>query len=366
MSVELVYTADALEVHREAWDCLAGRALASNVFYESWMLLPALKQLAAKDIAVVLIWDLQRPDHLIGLFPLQSLSGFRRGLPFKHWLTWRHTYCYLGAPLIDRDQVLSCLEQVFAWCDQQKGLALTFSQLNDDALYQAIQSYCHTGKRYLNELDRHERALLDSDLSGAEYIEHALRKKKRKEFARLRRRLEESGIVHLHQYHSGHDDVRVWLDTFFKLEAQGWKGNAGTAIKLNDHEKAFVNSTVIAAAKTNRLLMYQLRLDEQAIASFIAFTSGGKGCFAFKIAYDEAFGQYSPGVLLMLDVTLMLQDQGKRIWVDSCAVPNHPMIDHIWRQRRLIVSPQISLKHCLSKPIFLAIRMVRFLRNVCN
>ena len=43
--------------------------------------------------------------------------------------------------------------------------------------------------------------------------------------------------------------------------------------------------------------------------------------------------RHSPGVLLILDVTKALfEEPGIRL-VDSCAIPGHPMIDNIWRER---------------------------------
>lgn len=362
MPIEIIHTADALEKYHQAWDDLVKAALQPNVFYEPWMLLPAFRMLAPRNVSIVLIWDDQDPGLLTGLFPLQKSDRFKRRLPFRHWLTWRHAYCYSGAPLVRRGGEQFCLQQIFAWCDQQHGLALTFSLLSDDVLYEAIKVYSRVHGRYLNESNRHERALLDSDLPGVAYIEDAVRKKKRKEFARLRRRLEELGSVQLQEYQSGSDDIEAWLDDFFGLEAQGWKGDVGTAITLNAQEKAFVISAVRSAANSGRLLFYRLCLEQRSLASIILFTDD-KACFAFKIAYDESFGQYSPGVLLMLDVTVLLQDRKKRMWVDSCAVPDHPMINHIWRQRRLMVSPQVSLRHWLAKPVFMAMGLIKFFRN---
>ena len=52
-----------------------------------------------------------------------------------------------------------------------------------------------------------------------------------------------------------------------------------------------------------------------------------------KIAFDEDFAKYSPGVLQILDATESLFAEGGIALVDSCAVPDHPMIDNIWRDR---------------------------------
>ena len=80
------------------------------------------------------------------------------------------------------------------------------------------------------------------------------------------------------------------------------------------------------------LRFWKLALDGEAIAIMFAMVSAGKAWLG-KIAYDEAFARYSPGVLLILDATKsILEDQAIAL-VDSCAIPDHPMIDHIWRER---------------------------------
>jgi hypothetical protein len=44
----------------------------------------------------------------------------------------------------------------------------------------------------------------------------------------------------------------------------------------------------------------------------------------------------SPGVQLTLDITRAMCADGQIDSVDSTAIANHPMIDHIWRDRQPI------------------------------
>ena len=75
------------------------------------------------------------------------------------------------------------------------------------------------------------------------------------------------------------------------------------------------------------------------------------GAFAFKIAYDEEFARFSPGVLLQRE-NLALLDQPGIAWCDSCASADHPMIDHIWRERRAIGSLSIAIGGPLRRALF--------------
>jgi hypothetical protein len=66
----------------------------------------------------------------------------------------------------------------------------------------------------------------------------------------------------------------------------------------------------------------------------------GPTAWSWKIAHDETFAQYSPGVQVLLDATdRLLADEGIHR-VDSCATANHPMVGPIWRER-------LSLADCL-------------------
>lgn len=58
----------------------------------------------------------------------------------------------------------------------------------------------------------------------------------------------------------------------------------------------------------------------------------------FKIAYDEDYAKYSPGLLLEWFNIDYLQSPAcsKLTWADSCARSNHSMIDRLWLQRRQI------------------------------
>jgi hypothetical protein len=49
----------------------------------------------------------------------------------------------------------------------------------------------------------------------------------------------------------------------------------------------------------------------------------------WKPAFDENFGELSPGVRLTLAMSRGLESDGGLSMADSCADPNHPMIDRL-------------------------------------
>src|SRR5262249_46421753 len=114
------------------------------------------------------------------------------------------------------------------------------------------------------------------------------------------------------------------------------------------------------AAKENKLHRIELSLDSQPIAMLASFRAN-EGLYSFKIGFDEAYARFSPGALLMLKAIDPLLADKSIEWVDSCAIPNHPMIDHIWAERREICEVNTSTAHPLSiLLVFYSARMSRF------
>ncbi|MFO1034333.1 MAG: GNAT family N-acetyltransferase, partial [Hyphomicrobiales bacterium] len=91
---------------------------------------------------------------------------------------------------------------------------------------------------------------------------------------------------------------------------------------------------------------WMLVLDGKPVAALFALVSGHEAMLG-KIAYDEGFSRYSPGVLVLLDATQCLfADEAVR-FADGNAIPGHPMIDRIWRDRMecmdvVIAGPGVS------------------------
>jgi hypothetical protein len=68
------------------------------------------------------------------------------------------------------------------------------------------------------------------------------------------------------------------------------------------------------------------------VASLFALVDKGEAVLG-KIAYDENFSRFSPGVLMVIEATRSLfADPAIRL-ADANAMPGHPMIDRIWRDR---------------------------------
>ena len=338
MNTELYITiersADALEQHIGAWNDLVEHAAEPNVFYEPHTLLPAWRHLAPPDLRIVLVWAPNalpgRAPQLVGLFPITRRDRYS-GLPISVMATWQHLYSYLGTPLVRARFASQVLQAFLAWL-RTEGDALLFecrSIRSDGAFYHALVETQNRLRFDVFHAARHTRACFVPAASADAYFEHSLSAKKLKELRRQERRLAELG--HL-AYDRSPGDLDTWIDEFVKLEATGWKGRGGTALQDDQAALAMFRSYAHGAHTRKRWMALALRIDGRAIAMKCNLLSGN-GAVAFKIAYDESYARFSPGVLLEIEHVRLLHEGGAPAWMDSGAAADHPMIGPLWRDR---------------------------------
>ena len=82
----------------------------------------------------------------------------------------------------------------------------------------------------------------------------------------------------------------------------------------------------------DRVRIDRLTRGAMPLAAAITLRAGNCAWF-WKIAYDEDAARASPGVQLSVDLTKHLLADETLARVDSCATADHPMIDHLWRER---------------------------------
>ena len=132
-----------------------------------------------------------------------------------------------------------------------------------------------------------------------------------------------------------------WIDAFLALEARGWKGRAGTALACTPGGRAYFERVALEAHRRGRLVMHSLALGERPIAMSCKFLAG-EGAFAYKIAYDEDYEQFSPGTLLELECIVRMHGEARVGWMDACAAPGHFMANQLWPDRRALATVTVA------------------------
>lgn len=347
-SADVVFarTADEAAAHVCAWDELATAATEPNAFCESWFVLAALRRLATGTVRVAFVFgrDTAGRRVMCGVFPLQAARAYK-GLPLRCWKLWRHEYCFLGVPLVrsgHETETLATLVRSLAALRAGGGLLELGMLTADGPFRRSIDARPTQAHRGLLVTDRYERALLNVPASYDSYFHETFDRKRRKEFVRQGNRLREVGPVETVSL-SPQDDPSSWIAAFLELEASGWKGRDGTALAAREADRAFLRDAATEAHRRGRLMLLALRVGGRPVAMKLNWMAGDGG-FAFKIAYDEAWAAYSPGLLLELANVQRLTEDGRARWMDSCADAEHFMANRIWPGRRAIESVLIPLR----------------------
>lgn len=146
-----------------------------------------------------------------------------------------------------------------------------------------------------------------SDKSGAQPPWLAgTRPKFRSHLRRAKRQLEEQGTLALKHYGTANPEA---LEKFYALEASGWKGEEGTAIKCHPDTRQFYDSVAQAAARDGYLSLDFLELNGKPIAGHFGFNLRGR-YFLAKAGYDEAFRRHGPGQLLVNEILSQTPERG--------------------------------------------------------
>ncbi|MCA0422776.1 MAG: GNAT family N-acetyltransferase [Proteobacteria bacterium] len=319
---------------------LERRALVPNVFYSADFLVAASQHFRNGAPTVIAAWE-RIPNssamRLVGLLPV-ARPGL--GLPGAVQRGWAHPFLVLGNPLLDRDCAEAAWDAILtALADLNpdvSGLLLKDVDLSG-ALGQILSSVAADRSAPIMPLSTAARAMT----SGAP-MRSETGGRNGKELRRQRRRLSELGTLRFSVSERA-DDLRRAAETFLALEAAGWKGAAGSALIRNPDSANFTRALLRSGARQDGNRIAELTLDGKTIASVIILVSGSRGAL-WKIAYDESFAKFSPGALLIEDVTRWMRNAPQLMMLDSCATEGHGLIESLWDERLVLTDLMIGLR----------------------
>lgn len=328
--VETARTASELRAFVPEWQSLARAAVEPNPFYEPFMLQAAFSELGAGlDLAVAFV----RGDdgELVGAFPLRRRRA-TLAVPGPHDELWRYAYCYLCTPLIRRGWEQVALDRFFG---RRRAAPLRLrSFVADGEFDHALHAWARAHKRRVHTTSRYERPMVQTDLGPEVYFQAHVSSRKQKQLRRFQRRLAERGPVRVRTMRTV-EEVDLGTEQFIRLEHKGWKGTKGTSFASNPRDRAFLGAAMRAGAQAGQVEIRSLDVGEEPVAMGITLRSG-PAAFGFKIAYDEAHSENSPGVLLDVEMFKELLADPEVALIDSCCDPGFAMHDTQWGESRVI------------------------------
>ncbi len=306
---------------------LAGRSLESNPFFLPEFLEPAIHALGRRRVKLATISD---RDDLRFFAPVVATG---RGLFSGPQLRiWTHPYAPLGSPLIDRDFAKQIAESLLAHLSTSGRRQLTLPDLPLDGLTAAALRAAAGRRGYATEASLQLRPILRPQAGdGLHTFDVMVAQKRRRELDRQLRRLCETGSVSFMPARTP-SEIDAAFNMFIALEASGWKGRKGTALRRRDSILRFARAAVQRLAQKEQAAIDVIRLGDRPIAALIRLEHGGLS-IPWKIAYDEEFAAFSPGKQLMCDATRRWLLDPAVTRVDPVCDEDNPLMAGLWTER---------------------------------
>jgi Acetyltransferase (GNAT) domain len=302
---------------------------------------------ASRESGHVPSWlECRRPDGtLAGLWPLVLRRSWL-GMSVLH-APLLPRYDLAGAPLVTAADAAKILRSMLTGL--KDGLApckvVSISNLQaDGAVWDSLLAMRDEGLISLAVLETWERAVLErgSAPDSAACLTASLSSGSRKRLRTKRRTLEEQGPLSL-RVHTAPSAVALAGESFLSLEAAGWKGRSGTALRQNPADARYVMDTLQAMAEAERGFIAELRMGERCIASGLFLRCGGE-VFFWKTTYDETLAKESPGVIFDMMLTDWLYQQPWFERLDTGSDDSVNPATLIWKQRRPMANVVIGLE----------------------
>ncbi|MGL4405570.1 MAG: GNAT family N-acetyltransferase [Notoacmeibacter sp.] len=340
-----VYPASAAFHLSAELEHLSYRAIEPNIYFNPRFLAPAMPRLNDKDVRLAVLRDDAGKSTRLRLVMPYVVERPVIGVGPNILRSWANVFGPNGTPLIDCDDPAAVADEFLEILSRPHlGLpsVLVIPQAYSDGAAGRVLRTAALARDFPVFLTQpHTRAVLASELSGEDYIKTVFSSHHGRGYSRLLRRLEEHGTVSF-SVARDRDSVFRRLEEFLLLEMRGWKGRNRTALTSDRLHAAFAREAINGMADRDMVRIVTLDINGKAIASLLVMIESGTA-YTWKIAYDEAFSNYSPGMLLMIEATKLLLDDPNVTMADSCAVPNHPMMDRVWSERRELQTIVIGL-----------------------
>ena len=298
------------------WRRLCDESGDEEVFYRPEWAQAYLQAFEPKaDVVLISAW---KGDKLRGVLPLVRRRIFLSGLPVVtltipanvHSLRASLTVCPGEEGIAVLKALWEAVKNLASWHVIDVANVVEGSGLDRLTTLAQADGYRTARKRTSQTLYLPiviSAAAASPDKSGAQPPWLAgTRPKFRSHLRRAKRQLEEQGTLELKHYNSADPEA---LEKFYALEASGWKGAEGTAIKCDPHTRQFYDAVAQAAARDGYLSLDFLELNGKPIAGHFGFNLRGR-YFLAKAGYDEAFRRHGPGQLLVNEILSQMRQRG--------------------------------------------------------
>lgn len=332
----------------ERWRRLAEAALEPNPFASPDVVVPAVRHLPGGS--GVRLLTVERADELIFALPVTRGRAHPR-LPVPVLQAWSDYDAPLATPLLHRDAPETAWRAVRAGLGRLRVAWLRLDPMAVDGPAAVTLTRAASGlpARYAACWRR-----------GAVRRDGPARQpsgKARRSLERRRRKLAELlGQDVRVEFHTG-DSGPELVERFLDLEASGWKGRAGTALRDRPGEAAFFRELADRHRARGRLEVVALYGGGDLVAANVNVVAGDT-VFCLKTAYDERFAAGSPGRIAAEAEIDLFRTATPHALMDTCASPDSALVNEVYPDHRhlatVLVPGSTPGPHVAARALFTA------------
>lgn len=313
---------DALsEAEQGEWTRLSSHAAQANAFFDPIFVTVAANSPNARRPGLLIA---ERRGQWIGCLPVRPVGPFG-------FSGWRHPYSSVGTPLVDDGHLEEFAVAMVKYLENQwQRRFLLLWKAIDCEVIAAIRAAVRDSRGIeVNFEERTQRAALRRRDDEPEAFPPGMKPRRRKELEKNRRRMTEAldGELEVVDRSSSPEAV----DQFLRLEADGWKGKEGTALETAG-DAAIFRAICNRYAEKECLQLLSLESAGKPVAMQCNLSSGDM-LFNFKVAFDERYRKFAPGIQLEVEGMRIFQEQRQERILDSCADPDNELMNRLWPDR---------------------------------
>ncbi len=295
MNWHLIDAREGFAVHRDRWAALNQRIFDDHPLLDARFVGPLLQHFASPTTRLAILGDPTEPRGMM------LVERNRIGL----WSAFLPSQSQIAPVLLRREDAFALPELMRCL----PGHTLAFDLLAQDPLYSCMSDVFDAGGGSpLVEVQPHVRTM-SVCLAGAFDRYWAARARSLvKNIRRYGHRLEHDGVKFELEVATSPSEVVARVDEFGRLESSGWKAAGGTAVSPDNEQGRFYAAMMRAFADRGDALVYSLRHAGRIVACRLVVRSA-RMLVILKTTYDEGYGRYAPGRLLLRAV---LQDMFAR------------------------------------------------------
>lgn len=330
--LEEVNSLEGVSAHWQAWRQLRDDRLEDNIYSSPEFVLAGLRAYPARPFKLLFVYRVDRGSkRLIGCAPFE-VSALQPQSRLRTVNLWGTPHSYLSQPLLHRDCAAQAVAALCAWFEDavpSVDLVALPRMGVESATWDVVRRVLEA--RGNRPLIRHGflRPILRRRGSFEEYLA-SLSAKRRKTYRRQWRKLHRTASVEvrLHRFLASESD---WATRFMQMEAAGWKGQRGSALGCCPADTKFFSELTRAYSDRADLFLSEVRVEGVAAAMSASLVEGTT-MFGFKVAFDPAYGEYSPGLLnAVQEVRLFHESQELRLAESGANAES--FIGSYWRER---------------------------------